>query len=379
MGHLNSKHVFIIADNVCSPLGRTTADNFEQIKNSVSGIQQHHRSDLSDIPIAASLFKQDDVLIPGAEAYTKFEQLLIVSVAEALSQTKVQIDDPKTGLIISSTKGNISLLETDDNNQELQKRISLSTSAQLVADLFGFVSQPVIISNACISGVMAIVTGMRMIQSGQYNQVVVVGADVISKFVVSGFQSFQALSAERCKPFDKNRVGLNLGEGAATIILSGDEKYRGNIRVTGGGSSNDANHISGPSRTGQELADAITKALNNAGLEPADIDLISAHGTATPYNDEMEAKAITLAGLQNAPVNGLKAFYGHTLGAAGLIETVLAKQCMVQNTLLPTLGFEETGTAALNITSGVTDAEIKHCVKTASGFGGCNGALVLSK
>ncbi|NCD69271.1 beta-ketoacyl-[acyl-carrier-protein] synthase family protein [Mucilaginibacter agri] len=379
MGQLSNKSVFIIADNVCSPLGRTTAENFDKLKNGISGVQQHHRADLSNAPIAASLFNGNEVLIPGADTYTKFEQLLVASIAEALSQIKVQVDDPKTGLIISSTKGNISLLGTEENNEELQKRISLNTSAQLVARLFGFVSQPVIISNACISGVMAIVTGMRMIQSGEYNQVVVTGADVISKFVVSGFQSFQALSAERCKPFDKNRAGLNLGEGAATIILSGDEKYNGNIRVTGGGISNDANHISGPSRTGQELADAITKALSNAGVKSTDIDLISAHGTATPYNDEMEAKAITLAGIQHTPVNGLKAFYGHTLGAAGLIETVLAKQCMVQNTLLPTLGFEETGTAPLNITSAISDAEIKHCVKTASGFGGCNGALVLSK
>lgn len=375
----HKKDVFIIADNVYTPIGFTTQHNFEQVKNGVSGVQKHDRSDLSDVAISASIFNKDQIFIAGEHNYTKFEKLLIASIADALSHTDIKIDDLKTGLIISSTKGNISLLETEENNEALEKRISLNTSAQLVAGHFGFVSQPIIISNACISGVMAIITGMRMIQSGQYDQVVVTGADVISKFVVSGFQSFQALSVERCKPFDKNRIGLNLGEGAATVILSGDEKYKGNIRVTGGGISNDANHISGPSRTGQELGDAIMKAMNNAGVKAKDIGLISAHGTATPYNDEMEAKAITLAGLQNAPVSGLKAFYGHTLGAAGLIETVLAKQCMQQNTLLPTLGFGETGTAPLNITTAVSHAEIKHCVKTASGFGGCNGALVLSK
>lgn len=375
----SKKDVFIIADNVYTPIGFTTQQNFEQLKNGVSGVQKHDRADLSDVSISASIFSKDQIIVPGKHIYTRFEQLLIASITDALSYTDIKIDDPKTGLIISSTKGNISLLESEENNEALQKRISLNTSAQLVAGHFGFVGQPIIISNACISGVMAIVTGMRMIQSGQYNQVVVTGADVISKFVVSGFQSFQALSAERCKPFDKNRVGLNLGEGAATVILSGDEKYKGNIRVTGGGISNDANHISGPSRTGQELGDAIIKAMSNAGVKTEDIGLISAHGTATPYNDEMEAKAITLAGLENAPVNGLKAFYGHTLGAAGLIETVLAKQCMEQNTLLPTSGFEETGTAPLNITTTVSKAEIIHCVKTASGFGGCNGALVLSK
>ncbi|SFT25707.1 beta-ketoacyl-[acyl-carrier-protein] synthase family protein [Mucilaginibacter polytrichastri] len=375
----NKTDVFIIADNICSPLGRTTQQNFEQIKNGISGVQKHDRPDLSDVPIAASLFKNNEFFVPGTHSYTKFEQLLIASITNALSHTDIKADDPKTGLIISSTKGNISLLETEENNSALQKRIGLNTSAQLIAGHFGFINQPIIISNACISGVMAIVTGMRLIQSGQYDQIVITGADVISKFVLSGFQSFQALSTERCKPFDKNRKGLNLGEGAATVILSGDEKYQGNIRVTGGGITNDANHISGPSRTGQELGDAIIKAMNNAGVKAEDIGLISAHGTATPYNDEMEAKAIMLAGLQKAPVSGLKGFYGHTLGAAGLIETILAKQSMEQNTLLPTLGFQETGTAPLNIINAVSNAAIKHCVKTASGFGGCNGALVLSK
>lgn len=375
----SKKDVFIIADNVYSPIGFTTQQNFEALMNGVSAVQKHHRADLSDVAISASIFNKAQTFIPGENTFTRFEQLLIASITEALSHTDIKIDDPKTGLIISSTKGNISLLETEVNNEALQKRISLNTSAQLIAAHFGFVNQPVIVSNACISGVMAIITGMRMIQSGQYNQVVVTGADVISKFVVSGFQSFQALSAERCKPFDKNRAGLNLGEGAATVVLSGDKKYCGNVRVTGGGITNDANHISGPSRTGQELGDAIIKAINNAGIKAADVGLISAHGTATPYNDEMEARAITLAGLHNAPVNGLKAFYGHTLGAAGLIETVAAKQCMQQNTLLPTLGFEELGTASLNITTAVSRSTIKHCVKTSSGFGGCNGALVLSK
>jgi 3-oxoacyl-[acyl-carrier-protein] synthase-1 len=375
----SNKDVFIIADNVYTPLGFTTQQNFEQLKSGISGVQKHDRSDLSDVPIAASIFSKDQTFLPTGYTYTKFEQLLIASITDALSHTDINIDDPKTALIISSTKGNISLLETEENNEALQQRISLNTSAQLIAEHFGFVNQPVIISNACISGVMAIVTGMRMIQSGQYNQVVVTGADVVSKFVVSGFQSFQALSPQRCKPFDKNRTGLNLGEGAATVILSGDEKYKGNIRVTGGAITNDANHISGPSRTGQELGDAIINAIKNADVTAAGIGLISAHGTATPYNDEMEAKAITIAGLQNTPINGLKAFYGHTLGAAGLIETVLAKQCMEKNTLLPTLGFSDAGTMPLNITNAVTPAVIKHSVKTASGFGGCNGALVLSK
>lgn len=374
---ISKPNIYIAADNIISPLGNTTADNFEQLKQNISGIKQHYNLFISDTPIAASLFEGG--AYADNDQYTKFEQLIIASVSDALSKAAIDVNNTETGFILSSTKGNISLLETAPHDDALQKRISLVTSAQLIVQHFGFVCEPIIISNACISGVMALITAMRLIQTGQYKHVVVSGADVISKFVVSGFQSFQALSAEQCKPFDKNRTGLNLGEAAATIILSADQRYEGNIRISGGGISNDANHISGPSRTGQELADAINKALFTAGLAATDIGLISAHGTATPYNDEMEAKALTLTGLGQVPLHGIKAAYGHTLGAAGLIEGIIAAGCMRQNLLLPTLGFSETGTLPLNVNTEQKNAIINHCLKTASGFGGCNGAMVLSK
>lgn len=373
-----AKNVFIVADNILSPLGNTTAQNFEKVKNNVSGVAIHHRPEISEQHIAAALFKAQEYP-DGYNNYTKFEALLIASITDALSDTGINPSDAKNGLIISSTKGNISLLETGKINAELQRRISLNTSADLVASHFGFINRPVVISNACVSGVMAILTGMRLIQSGGYDQVIVCGADVISKFVVSGFQSFQALSAERCTPFDKNRTGLNLGEGAATLILSGDAKYQGKVRVTGGGISNDANHISGPSRTGRELADAINKAITGAGISTGQIDAILAHGTATIYNDDMEANALTLSELQQVPVSAVKGFYGHTLGAAGLIESILLAKSIEAQILLPTLGFEEAGTKPLHINKTLANKEIWHGLKTASGFGGCNAALILSK
>ena len=249
---------------------------------------------------------------------------MIASVKDALKDSGVLAADEKTVLIISSTKGNISLLETEPGNPELNNRIAIHTSAKLVAEYFGFVSMPVVVSNACISGIMAILTGMRLIQSGQYENAVITGADVITKFVLSGFQSFQAISPEPCKPFDINRAGITLGEGAATMILSSNAKYAARIKVISGAVSNDANHISAPSRTGEELCMAIEKTLADAGLKACDIDLISAHGTATSYNDEMEAKAIAMAGLGSIPLNSLKGYYGHTLGAAGLIESIIS-------------------------------------------------------
>ncbi|BAU54304.1 beta-ketoacyl-[acyl-carrier-protein] synthase family protein [Mucilaginibacter gotjawali] len=370
--------VFIVADNISSPLGKTTAQNFSKLKQGVSALKQYHDPDISAQPFYASLFRKDESFLKNdPHYYTKFEQLLIASIAGALHGSGITISDKKTVLIISSTKGSISLLENEIMSETLKRRIALPTSARLISKYFGFINQPIVVSNACISGVLAILTGMRLLRAGQFENAVIAGADVISKFIFSGFESFQALSPQICKPFDRLRDGLNLGEGAATVILSTNKNYSQNIKIKGGAVSNDANHISGPSRTGKELAGAIKQAMQDAAVRSADIDFISAHGTATVYNDEMEANAFFLTDLQSTPVNSLKAYYGHTLGAAGLIESIISIQSMKENLVLPTLGFEHNGvTQPLNVCNSLLRGDFKICLKTASGFGGCNGAVV---
>jgi len=372
------KDVFVVADNVLSPIGKTTNENFDQLKKNISGVKEQHDPAISPRPFFASLFNDRDINIEPDR--TKFEQLLIDSIADVLQNSGIGPNDKKTILIVSSTKGNISLLETEEQTPELQNRIALSTSAMIVAEHFGFANTPIVISNACISGVMGIITGMRLLRTSQYENAVVVGADVVSSFILSGFESFQALSPQVCRPFDKSRDGLNLGEGAATIILSTNRKYSENIKVLGGSVSNDANHISGPSRTGQELSFAIDQSLKQAGLSADDIDFISAHGTATPYNDEMEAKAINLSELQSVPLNSLKGYYGHTLGGAGLIESVISIQSLKEGLLLPTPGYKESGvTQAVNVVADIKPTQAKSFLKTASGFGGCNAAVIFGK
>jgi len=381
MSGITEQDIFVVTDNVLSPLGKTTAENFAKLKEGVSGVKEHYHTAISPLSFFASLFDQDEQILKADEHdYTKFEQLLVASIADALNGSGIDVRDKKTILIISSTKGNISLLEDGINNIELKNRISLSTSAKLVAEHFGFQNKPIVVSNACISGVLGIITAMRLLRSGEYEHAVVAGADVISKFIMSGFQSFQALSPQQCKPFDQAHDGLNLGEGAATIILSTNEKYAQNIKVKGGSVSNDANHISGPSRTGQELASAIKLALKDADLSTSDIHFISAHGTATVYNDEMEASAISLSGLQKVPLNSLKGYYGHTLGAAGLIESIISIQSLKQSLVLPTIGFKEPASAdKVNVLAEAKRIKANNFLKTASGFGGCNAAVIFGK
>ena len=378
------REVFIVSDNIISPLGCTTEKNFYQLKQNKSAIGSHTRPEFSAQPFYASLLSQEqnNHLNNTGECreYTKFEQLLINSIAEAVTGTHVDPAAPDTIIIISTTKGNISLLETEENSPELRERIALYSSARIVVDHFKNRSKPVIVSNACISGLTAMLTGKRLIQSGRFRHAVVAGADVISKFILSGFQSFQAVSDKPCRPFDANRNGVTLGEAAATVVLSCEKNGNQHVKFLSGAVSNDANHISGPSRTGEELCIAVNKSLREAGLASSEIAFVSAHGTATLYNDEMEAKAFSLANLEAVPVNSLKGYYGHTLGAAGIVESIVSIRSLQDDIVLPTAGFERSGvSSSINICDQLQPVKGSAILKTASGFGGCNAALIFQK
>jgi 3-oxoacyl-[acyl-carrier-protein] synthase-1 len=284
----------------------------------------------------------------------------------------------KTIFILSTTKGNIDLLASDPDHP----RLSLHATSRHLANRFGFMHH-IVVSNACISGVLALIVAKRFLENGQYDHAVVVGADVLSRFVISGFKSLSAMSAAPCMPFDKDRTGINLGEAAGVMVLSAAPEtlsVKPVVRLLGGGVSNDANHISGPSRTGEELAQAVAQALAASALHTSDIDFISAHGTATVYNDEMEAKAFTVAGLDHTPLNSLKGYYGHTLGAAGVVETIVSMHSLLQDELVGTKGFETLGVSQpIYILRRHQSLSTRTMLKTASGFGGCNAALILQK
>ncbi len=235
-----------------------------------------------------------------------------------------------------------------------------------------------VISNACVSGVLAMLYAHRLMTQGHYKNIIVCGCDVLSEFIVSGFQSFFSLSKEGCKPFDKDRTGLTLGEGAGTVVLTSDKDIcpRPLIEIVTGSGSNDANHISGPSRTGEGLYIAIRDILNGNN----NIDFISAHGTATAYNDDMESTAFTRLSLSHVPVNSYKGYIGHTLGAAGVIESVFCFETMRKDLLVKTFGFENLGTVeSLNVIGSNISKPVKTVLKTASGFGGSNAVVLFRK
>ncbi len=365
------RKVWAVADWIVSPLGNGSDVNFDRVRKGETGVRDFVFPNVPDEVFKISWI-EDEISVDG---FTRFESLCARSLEGVLGRIKINTE--RTLFVLSTTKGNI---ESADNGGV--DSLSLSGSASRLAKHFGFRHSRVV-SNACISGVLGLIVAKRFIQGGHFDHAVVVGADVVSHFVVSGFKSLQALSPEVCRPFDARRNGINLGEAAAAMVLTAEpDSAGGDYRVafTGEGLSNDANHISGPSRTGEELALAISNAITTAKIKRTDIDFVSAHGTATLYNDEMEAKAFFLAGFEGVPVNSLKSYFGHTLGAAGVLESAISLRSLINDEVIGTLGFETRGVSMpLKVITKTQAWPIRKLLKTASGFGGCNAAIVFEK
>lgn len=310
------------------------------------------------------------------EGFSRFESLLIEQIAEVVNQSGISLESDDVQLIISTTKGNIELLADCCDN--LSERVFLYSSAERVAEYFHCKKSPIIISNACISGVSAFVIAREQLCNGRCKHAIVAGCDTLCEFITSGFASFKSISDAPCKPYDTQRNGLTLGEAAAAVLLTTEPTAEGGVRVAGGAISNDANHISGPSRTGDGLYYAIRNAMQEAGVSRENIGFVNTHGTATRYNDEMESKAVAWAELDKKPLVSLKGYIGHTLGAAGVVETILCAEQLKSGAIFGTKNFSSSDTPhALQISAESQVFKGCACVKTASGFGGCNAAIVL--
>ncbi|WP_378175385.1 beta-ketoacyl synthase N-terminal-like domain-containing protein [Aquimarina sp. SS2-1] len=375
------RKVYLVSDNIISPLGFSTEENIQQLRANQTGIKKVDDDQIWSEPFFGSVIDNDTLsqawkTVSVGKNYSKLEKMMLLSVSKLLANNP-SLDITKCGVIISTTKGNINSLRSGS-----EEKAYLGNISKTLQDFFKLNNTPVVLSNACISGGLALAIGKRMIQAERFEDVVVIGGDLLSEFTLSGFFSFQAVSETACKPFCKHRTGISLGEAAACAWLSANKKYvtKQPICITGDGSANDANHISGPSRTGEGLYISVMKALNEAGVESHQIDYITAHGTATPFNDEMEAIAFNRARMQQIPINSLKGYYGHTLGASALIESIIARHCLLNNELFASLGFEELGVSKpINVISKNDKKELHRVLKTASGFGGCNVALIIEK
>jgi len=376
--------VYCIGCGLVTPVGNSPSEVLSAVRAGKSAFRLY---DGWPEPYYASLLDRK-----GFEGPSFFDHIALQAASAAVQEAGIDASSSRVGLVLSTIKGNIEKIDSED--------VSLAVVAESLAKALGVKTAPVVVSNACISGLAALLQGVRMIRSGAYDHIIVVGAEVQSRFIVTGFQSLKALSLNPCKPFDANREGLNVGEAAAAMVLSAQpasENYFSegfpknqfpdtstkptlisNWEIVDGAVRNDANHISGPSRTGEGSYNALRYVLE--GVSAEELAFVNVHGTATRYNDQMEAIALNRAGLQDVPINALKGIFGHTMGAAGILESIVSMKACDAGVVLPTHGFSQMGVEpAVNVSALERKTDKKAFVKLLSGFGGVNGALLFRK
>ena len=364
----------VVSTNIVSPLGMSSQENWRAVMQGRSALRRLENYKGIPLPFVASVFTPEQVEELAVEGFTRFESLAIRSITEALTHTDLDVHGERTIFILSTTKADVEELGFAAERDGDYHRPALS--AQRIAEHVGIWGGAIVCCNACISGVSAQILADRLISCGHYDNAVVCGADLVSSFTASGFLSFKSLSNEACRPFDADRQGLNLGEAAATIVFTRADSLRdGDWLFERGEMDNDAFHLSTPAPSGEgarKVMEAVMK-----GRDASELAFVSAHGTATMFNDQMESVAIEKAGLSSVPLTALKGWFGHTLGASGVLEVILGMMAVSESVVLPLRGFREIGVSGkVNLSPELRTTDKNSFLKMISGFGGCNAAAL---
>lgn len=364
----------VVSTNIVSPLGMSSQENWRAVMQGRSALRRLENYKGIPLPFVASVFTPEQVEELAVEGFTRFESLAIRSITEALTHTDLDVHGERTIFILSTTKADVEELGFATERDGDYHRPALS--AQRIAEHVGIGGGAIVCCNACISGVSAQILADRLISCGHYDNAVVCGADLVSSFTASGFLSFKSLSNEACRPFDADRQGLNLGEAAATIVFTRADSLRdGDWLFERGEMDNDAFHLSTPAPSGEgarKVLEAVMK-----GRDASELAFVSAHGTATMFNDQMESVAIEKAGLSSVPLTALKGWFGHTLGASGVLEVILGMMAVSESVVLPLRGFREIGVSGkVNLSPELRTTDKNSFLKMISGFGGCNAAAL---
>jgi 3-oxoacyl-[acyl-carrier-protein] synthase-1 len=396
------KRIYITGIGIISSIGNNIQENLVSLKSKNTGIgkitflETVHKN---EIPVGevklTDLELIEELALNKNDALTRTSLLGIKAANEALKNAGItNTKKYKTGLISSTTVAGMSssekyysdFLKTDFSNDYV-KTHEAADSTEKIAESLGIKNFMTTISTACSSSANAIMFGARLIKNGFLDCVIAGGTDVLSKFTLNGFNTLMILDKEPCKPFDKDRKGLNLGEAAAYLVLESEdivikEQKIPLAELTGYANANDAYHQTASSPDGYGPYLTMTQALESAMLKPEDIDYINVHGTGTDNNDLTEGIAIRkIFGNKIPKFSSTKAYTGHTLAAAGAVEAVFAVLSIQNKLIFPNLRFqnpiEETG--LIPETNIIENIDIKHVLSNSFGFGGNGTSLVISK
>lgn len=390
--------VLITGYGIISGIGCGEVETLESLLGKRSAIStiSYLETGLKDFP-AAEVKKSSDELIQlaGIKAgniYSRSFLFGIIAAQQAVKMAGCEKDLSTMGIVGSTTVGGMDLHEryikqlATENDECLNIIPSLETAdaTERIATYFGIKSNVTTTSTACSSSANAIIIGARLIKNGLLDRVLVGGMDALSRFSLNGFNSIEILSPTGCCPFDKNRNGVTIGEGAAFLVLESEKAAQGRKaygEIKGYANRNEAFHQTSSSPDGKGAFMTISDALELADLQPSDIDYINAHGTGTEVNDLSEGNAIQNIFKDNVPsVSSTKGYTGHTLAAAGAIEAVISLLAIKHQTVFPNLRLESPIDELTFIPeTEVKEHKINHVVSNSFGFGGANSTLIISK
>ena len=360
------------------------------------GKVHHLRTSHEELPVSEVAMSNEEMIgmlrLPSDMVVTRTPLLGMVAFRQAVEQSGLT-DAVRTAFVNGTTVGGMEKSEQyyldffEGKHTEYIAAHDCGAGTEQIGRLFGHLDAMYTISTACSSATNALITGANLIRSGKADAAIVGGTESLSKFHLNGFNSLMILDHEPCKPFDKNRNGLNLGEGAAYLVIETAERARKRgatplCELSGYANACDAFHQTATSPDGEGPFLAMTGALNRAGLKPADIDYINAHGTGTGNNDLCESVAIKrVFGDRVPPFSSTKSFTGHTTSAAGAVEAVISILSLTNGFIPANLNFssaiEESGLTP--VTKGLSDVDLRHVMSNSFGFGGNDSSCIFSK
>jgi len=391
--------VFVTGMGIISSLGIGVQQNLDRLIEGRSGIGaiRHLKTRLSSELIAGEVpFSNDELIsIAGIQDTTGISRaalLGIIAAKEAVKNTGFHDNKTRTGIISGTTAESMTNIElylqdflNNDSRNEYIESQDWGYSTEVIAKELGISGYQTTINTACSSAANAIMTGARMIKHNMLDRVLVGGTDALSKVMLNGFNALMIVDPQISKPFDKNRKGLNLGEGAAFLVIVSEKvAVEKNIicELSGYGNSNDAYHLTALSPDGEGAAMAMNNAIDESSLKVTDIDYINAHGTGSENNDLSEALGIEkVFGINNPKFSSTKPFTGHTLGSSGAIEAIFSILSLQENLVFPNLNFKNRMDEVDVIPENdlISSQEINHVLSNSFGFGGNNTSLLFSK
>jgi len=368
------RHVHVAGRGAVSGFGAGVQKLVDAVFAGRSAVRLRERTAPIPAPTAVAAEVPPECLPPAGSRCSLAAHLAVLAARQALAEADA--DPAAVQLVLASTKADLSGLLGPGTGEGQPARLARRVAEEL--ELAGVLAA---VSAACASGLVGLSLAARRLARGEVEQVLVVGIDVLTSFTMAGFGGLHALDPEPCRPFDIRRRGISLGEGAAALLLTADGSRSIGVRLSGHGVSNDAFHALQPDAQGDGLVLAAQRALCSAGLTREQVDLLHAHGTGTTANDQAEARGLArLFRGATPPAFGTKGQTGHTLGASGVLESLLVIAAMERRCVPANAGLEEPDVdAGLDLVRAARSlGRARHALKVAGGFGGLQAALVFS-